>query len=524
MFSLVPHVIWGARSGSSAVRNIWRTAGLGRYATPSEEAWRFLSPWSGTLFAFGALPMLVTLSGAMLFGAPPWSPDPARIDVVWQVQATVLGLIVALTLFGLEVMTRTSLVVILETAVRPFVLALRAGLVVTAVVGIGFLLQPVLTDAGNRWAALASIGAIGTWFLLVAWGIALAFAAAIPRQQTAAITRRLRLAATVRAKGDVTDRYSERVLAAIATASGAEYALWIDPREGDTPGQFVRLDKDGVIADIHLGRLRAGLSDASSMGAVSTQVVIRLGTRLYKGHRLVRSDVEIPQATRSRLSSSVFIRPASSASDQSLELMLEELFRISLMGLRTGSVGIEGSLDGFEASLESYAEVWTAVEGSLADSPPSFEFGGLKSPVGEVTRHIGRLIESSPRAPSVDDVYLLSYFPLKIASRAIEWKAPAYFALLSLYPLMYRVAQTASGPAGIALKDRSSRHLLEALWLVIPGIQSREEPPVDAEVAARATEAVRANLLLLLENAIQIQDFATFSSVFRRWRSAERRY
>jgi hypothetical protein len=151
-------------------------------------------------------------------------------------------------------------------------------------------------------------------------------------------------------------------------------------------------------------------------------------------------------------------------------------------------------------------------------------FLGSRSPIGEVTRHVGRLIDGAATAPSVDDVYELSYFPLRIASKAVQWNAIAYLSILGLYPLMYRAGRRGGGPGAEALLDRSSRHLLEGLWLVLPAMSRDPFGAPDARASNAAGEALRTNLHRLLEATVDIGDFDTFRQVLRRWKSAERRY
>jgi hypothetical protein len=209
-----------------------------------------------------------------------------------------------------------------------------------------------------------------------------------------------------------------------------------------------------------------------------------------------------------------------------LDVIMDQLQRLALTAIRSGAEGTDNVLGFYETALQRYAAVWIGVVGSFSKEYSDPGLTWSRSPLGTVRLSVGRLIQASPVAPSVDDVYSIAYFPMRMAQRAIEWNAPAYLQLLDLYPLMYRVGRDSPGPSDatrVALTDRSWRHLVEGLGLVLPAMERPNTGPVDVESIAAARVAIRKNLTAVLESAIEFRDLATFATVLKRWRAAERR-
>jgi hypothetical protein len=209
------------------------------------------------------------------------------------------------------------------------------------------------------------------------------------------------------------------------------------------------------------------------------------------------------------------------APNEDLDEILEELERLGREAITSSSGGIERVLDGYEAALDRYASVWTKIVPRLESS----HLGDLirdTGPVAEIHDALRKLITSVTSNSNIEDVYTLSYFPVRIAQRAIRWNAPAYLQLLDLYPSMYRQSRSIAGGPSVALRDRSWRHPIEALWLQFPSLNRPTSVPVDVEMIELAKVQVRSALQSVIDAALSAGDTAFATDVIKRWKRAER--
>ncbi len=322
------------------------------------------------------------------------------------------------------------------------------------------------------------------------------------------------------ASEDVIERFGQIVLADVAGRRGMTADLWVFPEPRDMGMQHIRIRQSGRLSDVNLATLDLALTRASISG-VALSLSLPLTREVGPDQLLARSDTEVPAEVRSALLSALRVDTRGDAS--ALAELLDALDRLAMDALPTGGTELVGVLAAYEAGLESYAAVWSNVVDTLTPELLNIGLATPRSPLSRIQQSLGRLIEASPRASVVDDVYGLAYFPIRIARRAVRWRAPAYFQLLNLYPLMYSIAfQSApSGPTRTALLDRSWRHLTEALWLVIPSLARNEPGPVELDLLTQARAVTRTCLANLMFATIETGDFDTYSEAFSAWRAAE---
>lgn len=187
---------------------------------------------------------------------------------------------------------------------------------------------------------------------------------------------------------------------------------------------------------------------------------------------------------------------------------------------------LESVLLAFEDSLEAYAEGWRSYIEALEPEYVTEFFELERSPLDEVHRAVGHLMETALRGGHAEASFALAYFPVRIAVKAVRWGAPAYFRLLGLYPLLYNLSHRVSPDEDRAaiFKERAWWHPVEAIELMLPSVAPPRLPgnATTAQLASRARQALGESLLEVLRLCVKEQDTANFQEALRRWRIAER--
>jgi len=187
---------------------------------------------------------------------------------------------------------------------------------------------------------------------------------------------------------------------------------------------------------------------------------------------------------------------------------------------------LDAVLLAFEDSLEAYAEGWRSYIRALEPEylPEFFELE--RSPLDEVHRAVGHLLEAALRGGHSEASFALAYFPVNITVKAVRWGAPAYFRLLSLYPLLYSLSHRISPDEDRAriFKERAWWHPVEAIELMLPSVSPPRLPgdAVTSGLAIRARDALGNCLVEVLRLCVKEGDTANFQEGLRRWRIAER--
>jgi hypothetical protein len=159
----LPAWVW-RRTSSSIVTQLTKAAGLGRFLRPS--GLQVYGSWQFWVLAFGLAPFVLA-SIAGLAGSSP-QIDNEFASTAWLVEATVLGLVVAIAVFGLQIILDSSLRVITSIAGARFLASLKSGVVLVTVTGISVFegshgpffgwLRAFTVWLGLVWAAVVAIG------------------------------------------------------------------------------------------------------------------------------------------------------------------------------------------------------------------------------------------------------------------------------------------------------------------------------------------------------------------------------
>jgi hypothetical protein len=184
---------------------------------------------------------------------------------------------------------------------------------------------------------------------------------------------------------------------------------------------------------------------------------------------------------------------------------------------------IDSVLDTYAEVLRDYARAWLTYADEVgSDTLPSY-VESPAAPLDAVRMSVHDLFTRSVEASDRPAAFSLAYFPVALATRAIEWRSPGYFPLVSLYPQFYAIANRGQVDPDTRriFTERSWWHPVEALELMIPALQRTLEPEAQA-FAQRLRAELHRSLFQVLRSCVQRGDMANFREGVRRWRLANR--
>ena len=316
----------------------------------------------------------------------------------------------------------------------------------------------------------------------------------------------------------VLNRASFQVLRDRVLSAGGELTVWPD---SGNPATNVAAGETGTVIDIDMDAMTRCVRDASVAGNDVT-VGVWLGQRIGQFGVIAASTSELPADTRERLRRSVVIctSRATTLDDDLRDLHDEALDQIARPG---GENVVDQVLDTYTEVLHDYARAWLAYADEVGtDTLPSF-MESPAAPLDAIRNSVRdlyvRSIESGDRASA----FSIVYFPVGIATRAIEWRSPAYFQLVSLYPQFYVLADR--GQVDVDTRriftERSWWHPVEALELMIPALMRTVELD-EQDLSPRLRNDLHRALFNVFRLCVRNGDIQNFREGVRRWRLANR--
>jgi hypothetical protein len=450
-----------------------------------------------------------------LAAAPPATVDSSGLLALWQVQATIIGLALALTVFVLESGGLTA-------RLRR---DLAASTRVYQAAAIGILLV-ILTGEAVVFSDLE----FGQWLQLLVWPASLAWAllVLIAIREVVQITDPVHRVARRRAlllqqtdeglHAELVRNVGQSTLAKALEEVGGVASAFGSPT-GELPETSrARSPRKGQIRDLNL---RAMLRAAREEGEASARltVSIRLDETVGFDSLLAESTRALPSGTKSRIRRAVRIREPKAVADIASGIEALRLEAQTSMGPDT--TVLEAVCETYEAILERYALGWRQYVPALEAEHINGFRSSSGAPLVAVEAAMYQLTDAAVGSSAPDAVFQLAYFPVRILTRAVTWQAPAYFRLLTIYPALYRflghVDATLRGRVG----DRPWLHLVEALGFLLPISLPPYVAESPGEIVDTARRAIRGSLSDVLRLAVRAEDLGTVSEAIRRWRIAE---
>lgn len=446
---------------------------------------------------------------------PPITVDADGFLTLWQVQATIIGLALALTVFVLESGGLTA--------------RLRRDLTTTTRVyqaaTIGVLLVVVTGEA----VALGHFE-FGQWLQFLIWPASLFWAGLVfvAIREVVQITdpvhrvarrRTLLLQQTDTSLGaELVRNVAQSILTKAVEGVGGNASPFGVPHAELPETARVRSRGKGQVTDVNL-RAVIRSARAEQIGSAALTLSIRLDEIVGPDTLLAESTRVVPDANRRRIQRAIHLRTPKATPD--IGSGIEALRFEAQSSIGPDTTVLEAVCEAYEAILERYALGWRQYVPGL----DAANIDGFRSssgvPLAAIEMSLYQLADAAVQSGTADAVFQLAYFPVRILQRAVSWQAPAYFRLLALYPALYRFLGRADAALLGRVGERPWLHLVEALEFLLPISQ----PPYVAEsrgdVVDTAGRAIRSSLVDVLRLAVRRGDADTIAEALRRWRIAE---
>ena len=460
---------------------------------------------------------LINLISAILSLAadPPATVDASGLLALWQVQATIIGLALALTVFVLESGGLTA------RLRRDLAASTRVYQAAT----IGVLLVIVTGEA----VVLGNLE-FGRWLQLLVWPASLAWAVLVlvAIREVVQITDPVHRVARRRAlllrhtdeglQAELVRNVSQSTLARELEKVGGAASPFGGPSRELAEASRARSPGKGQVRDVNL---RAVVRAAREEHAASARltVSIRLDETVSVDSLLAESTRALPDATRARIRRAVRIRQPKAIPD--IGSGIEALRFEAQTSIGPDTTVLEAVCETYQAILERYALGWRQYVPALEAEHINGFRSSSGAPLVAVESAIYQLTDAAIASGTADAVFELAYFPVRILTRAVTWQAPAYFRLLTIYPALYRFLGQADATLRGRVGERPWRHLVEALEFILPVSQPPYVAESPGEIMDAAQRAIRGSLSDVLRLAVRAGDLGTVSEAIRRWRIAE---
>jgi hypothetical protein len=425
------------RAATRMLRPAGRKARYKRAATSTLGAAWARRWWIAPFAATGMLAWRVPVSWGPLGDA---TESTEYLDALWVVVAASLGLSVAMVAFAFQAFMDSGRKIhggtLQDFAEETRLLdAIRLGVLTLVVIGVVRL--HIGHDSPAGWAA--------------AWAIILSAATltAVP-YVVSRVVRSLDESGLLKMRERRLARTVKRAMLHQLTEQAAEAVLKNTPmpvaRAYIPPPHTVRIESDatGEVCDIKLARLSRALQrDSGGSARARCDLAVSLGTRVDIDEPLMWIAGTNHRPAARRLRRAVKIRvPSGTRPDRAL---LDQLGQLHTQALEAAKQGLT---DRWRQISESYEQVLLALPPAAASfnvqftgqiAAPGF-FG--RGPLQSIRDHLFDELEVAVKYDNPDVVDAISYFPARIADRAVRIGAPAIATtMLSLYTSMYFLAE-----------------------------------------------------------------------------------
>lgn len=447
------------------------------------------------------------------------APIPAYaadvLTVVWQAQAGILGLSVAVAVFAFQSFGELRSARRRLVTLTGFPAALMSGLALNFYIGAATITR--IAPWGG-WLGVSAVAFTGGWLCL----LILVFEKAPHVQDTGYSLgiriRALKSGAAAAVDGIVLERVSRHVMQERVEALGGSLEIW---PSGEGAESIVVAPAEGTIVDVDLHEVDLAIRLAVANGQSMT-IGFWLGQRLRRQGTIASSDRPITEAVRGHLRRAVIVCPArhDSVNDDLNDLHSEAMEAIG----RTGSAGVVGEvLDTYTEVLGDYAQAWLAYTNQLsANNLPGY-LENAEGPLDAIRSSVRELFRNSVERGDRDAAFQIVYFPVGLAVRAVEWRSPGYFPIVGLYPQFYGLAARGAVDTDtrVIFTERAWWHPVEALELMVPALV-RVLPSASLPLADQLRQELHKTLFEVFRICIRNGDLANLREGLRRWRLAGR--
>jgi hypothetical protein len=403
------------------------------------------------------------------------------IGVLWQVEGAVLGLAVALGLYGIQTLSRFSLYPE-EVARLRLPRTIYVGLALGVLTGLAFLLSPSAGAAPPLehfrfigWLGVLSIAAALYWVSLLVRSLPEIVRVADPAFRIGIRLERLR-PLSIHA---VEDRLIDLVAVAQLTRLGGEFGgKWVPYLLAEGRLGEIRADLGGHVRDADLKRISQTLAIAPG-----TRFHVRIGSRIFPDQLLADGPVELTKHRRTWL---LGLDLQSKPPTEPLANIVSGLRDSALVALQERSVGVDLVLDAYAECLETFARTWHGYAGTMRHADIAEPLSISNTPFGLITKATDDLLMEGLRLESRDGVSALAYFPIRVAQIGLRWEAEAFLGALDSFHAFYWYGTQRAVSSESDQARGAWTYLFSFLDLQVRGLRGNNTIDDDAVARARA--------------------------------------
>ena len=485
--------------------------------------------------------LLVGMAGVWLFPSRvciyKWSLDLTLFDstaeasdfikVLWQVEASVLALSIAVIIFAFQSVPATRYGIKLhefarDTRLFPVFYWGVVGLLVALLVLLGIGNDAPAGGAGS-WAVFVS----GSSLLLVAVVFSGTVRALDPDRLHNRRLERLRREVDRAVERDILHTIAYNLLQERCEKAGIRLAS-ISSASLPTGAKAITAPRTGQVRDIDLKKLEVLTNGATSQegGSSGFELRVYLRMKVLQGQTML----VLPPSASDELveKAKAVVRLEEEASADALAEAAERLHEEALAAIRGGSPARYADvLDAYDAALFAFPETWQRY-GQRFDLQASRGLNPLG--LGQTEKFLRNLaIELNEAAVSEarDVAFAAAYAPARIARRAYQPDAVALSEeALRLLDIVYRSAARApSTDITKAVKGKIGMHMYEfAEYTLSATVESWDSSPEERRKAEEFLLQVFAAFNYLMKSMLELKDAETlqemdllWSGVFEYW-------
>jgi hypothetical protein len=433
-----------------------------------------------------AIPTLVSLLAVAAGLSSPAALPSESIGTLWQVEGALVGLAIAVALYGYEALGRHGAIRPDELAGLRLPRALYFGIALVILTGAAYFLGteglgtvPEWRSAAADWYSFWAVAMSLVWAVMLIQTLPEAVAVADPGFRTALRLRRLRTLAREAVERRLVELAAVNILIRRAALRGCRWTPWI--LSVDTVRE-IRPSRDGYLWDVDLAAIDRLLRPGSD-----TEITLRLESRILPTQAFARGAAQLDQTTRSAWDHALALR--KDPPGEPIGELLSGLRETALISVRGHSSQLKSVVDAWVDCLETFAATWERHVGQMGADQLHEPITVDRSPLGQIIGATRDAFEEAVRSDDSDAVALLSYLPTRIADLGLRYNAPAYFGALDAYISFYWSGVHLAAHDQAAAATRAWTYLADFLqWsLALAGRRgsTRDSLIEDAERAAR---------------------------------------
>jgi hypothetical protein len=432
------------------------------------------------------------LGSAFQVPAPPLSRSV--IGTLWQVEAALIGLAIALAVYGYESLSRSGSIEPRELEYLRLPRAIYLGIALVVLTGAAFVggYDEVLADSTQArsltaWLAVAAVGVSCWWIAILVRALPEAVRVSNPSYRTEMRIALLVPLATQAVEQRLIELASGNLLSRMASASSTTWAPWLSLTGAEDRSHLLRASSAGYVWDINvrtLGHVFAALPGARMTGQIATRV---------DRDQVLAVCPSRPDGRTLRAWAQTFLIKSESSSEI-LDEIIDGLRDSAFQDLGTRPNAVKEVLDAYANCLEIFAAKWQLHAGRMELEQLREGLSSDRTPLGRIVEAVDTLMEKAIAIDAADSIGDLGFFPARIARIGVQNSSTAYLSAFDLNLRWYWLGSRRSGGESERVKG-SWTYVTDFIQWMLPIMGRGYGRDVDRDLVRVAERAARSTLV-----------------------------